>query len=1072
MKKLLFVSLALLSLRVSGQGEYTNRWIVFGQEYIKIPFRETGVYRLQHKDIRGLKDAVTRPADIRVIQRGREILKTGSGLADGRFDEGDYYEFFLQANQGDQDSLVYLPHADRPPVSDNLFSDESYIFVTVGPSSGRVYTPYSFRNAANTEDFHIAREVTSFKDSWSFNNLIGLVPVVQQSYYERAESWTGPLIFSDTPASEKIFLKNYTPKPAYPVRFNVLLYTRSSAYHEITARLNDRVIGNIRHTGFDQFNLGTEISDAELAAGHSFTFTTQSSVKNAAAAHSWTHYTLTYPQAADMAGKDTLTLNLPASSVSSSVIRIKNAGGELIAYDITDAAFSKRIPFSGGDVYVENRPATQRVFLTRKTLSFGDGRPVDFRLPSVEAGYVIITHPSLREAAEEYKAYRSSSAGGSHRIDLVEIQDIYDQFNYGERSPVAVREYLRYQMQEDATKDRYLLLIGKPVSFPNSLKTDAHLDLVPSFGYPGSDALFSAGLGEHHPDVAAYLTGRIAARESREVKNYLEKVKEFESQPTGAWKKQLLHLNGGNSTSEINSFKTFLEKMTRKADSSLINLPATHLFKQSANSTEQVNISKETNNGLGFISYFGHGSSSTLDFNIGYVSDARLGFSNKGKYPFMYFNGCGVGNIFYHYSPLSTDWLFTPDKGAIAVLANSFWAYTTASMSFLETLYEKMFNTPGLLGKPVGKIIQEAISHEARKLSYNVFDKSNSHQMILQGDPALVVNPFENPDYTFEEGSLSIRSMNSSVSLKDTDKIIISAVLRNLGKIEPQQPVRISTYLEYDDATIESSGFQTVRRSFNTPYSDTLAFRSGLRRIRIIIDEAQEIREITRDNNTAHLQVNWEDARDNAIYPYSQGKDEINPVLLAYINDALPAASARIYRSAPQIRFILKDENLLTTASAGIRAFLKAPGDAGFTALPASGLELRYIDNNTLEGIFQSPATPGSYELLLNGSDAAGNLAGKDIHLAWIIAESVDQTITVSPNPTRSFVRFSIKNPGKDLAVITLTDLLGKTVHTGEYSLKDGPNEVYLPFKPPAGTYLYSVLLGRQKFSGRLIITD
>lgn len=1070
MKKLIIVFLVLITRTLAAQNNYSNQWIVPGQEYIKIPFRETGIYRLQYKDIKELNSAVTRPGDIRVIRRGKEILKTGTGLGDGRFDEGDYYEFFLKANQGEQDSLVYLPHSNRPRVIDNLFSDESYIFITVGPSSGRTHTPYTFKNTSNIEDFHIAKEVTSFKDTWSFNNLIGLVPFVQQSYYERAESWSGPLIYSDGTASEKISLKNYIPKPGYSVRFNALIYTRSHLNHEITAKLNSRVIGTIRHIGFDQFYLEAEVSAGELAADPSFSFTTQSSIRNTAVAHSWTNYTLTYPQSTDMTGRDTLTLNLPASSVPASHIRTGNS--PLIAYDITDAASGRQVPFSGDGVYVENRPAVKRVFLTRKTLSFAGGQPVHFKLPSVKADYIIITHPSLRESAEEYRAYRSSPAGGNHEVELVEIQDIYNQFNYGERSPAAIREYLRYQLQGDASGDRYLLLIGKPVSFPNSLKTEADLDLVPSFGYPGSDALFSAGLGGGHPDVTAYLTGRIAARENREVKNYLEKVKEFENQPTPDWKKQMLHLNGGSGTTEINDFKNFMEKIERKADSSLTNPSVTHLFKQSLDNTEQVNISRETNNGLGFITYFGHGSSSTLDFNIGYVSDARLGFSNKGKYPFMYFNGCGVSNVFYRYSPLSTDWLFTPDKGAIAVLANSFWAYTSSSMGFLETFYAKMFNTPELFGKPVGKIIREAIAHETGKVSYNAFDQSNSHQLILQGDPALIVNPFENPDYTFEEGSLGIQSVNASVPLKDTDQIIVSAVVKNLGRIDANQPVTVSAYLEYDDGTLESSALQAVRRSFNNTYSDTLAFRGGLRRVRLFIDKDEKISEITRDNNAAHLEVNWEDARSNAMYPYSQSKDELNPVLLAYINGALPSASARIYRSAPQIRFVLKDENLLTAASAGIRAFLRVPGDEGFTALPVSGLGITLTDNNTLEGTFQSPAAPGNYELLLNGSDAAGNLTGKDIHLAWVITEAADQFITVSPNPSRDFVKFTIKNPGKNPAVITLTDLYGRAVHTGEYSLKDGPNEVYLPLKPAAGTYLYSVLLDGQTFSGRLIITD
>ncbi len=1068
MKRLLPIVLTLISLTVFAQQEYSNHWIDFNQEYLKISFRETGVYRLEYKDIQRLSGAVNRPGDIRVIQRGREVLKTGTGLADGRFDEGDYYEFFLKANQGEQDSLAYIPHSNRPPVIGNLFSDDSYIFVTVGPAAGRNYTPGLFQTASVTEDFHIAREVTSFNSTWSFNNLIGLVPFVQQSYYERGESWSGPLVYSNGGTSERVSVQNYTPQPEYPATFNALIYTRSHVYHEVTAHLNEKPMGTVRHVGFDHFRLGITFTDQDLDAGGSFTFSTQSNTVDVAAAYSVTNYTLTYPQSIDLAGKDTLTLNLPTSTASSSLLQVKNAGAGLIAYDITDAHSGRRIPFSGNTVYVENRAAVKRVFLASQTQRFGEGQMIRFTRPSLTANYILITHPTLLEAAEEYRAYRASETGGSYQTDLLEIQDIYNQFNYGERSPVAIREYLRYQMQGDTTKERFLLLVGKPVSFPNSLKTDAHLDLVPSFGYPGSDALFSTGLGGLHPDIAAYHTGRIAARQSLEVRNDLQKVKEFESQPSAEWKKQVLHLNGGIGAAEINSFKTFMEGMTTRANQSAINAVVTHRFKQSTENTEQVNISRETNQGLGFISYFGHGSSSTLDFNIGYASNAQLGFNNKGKYPFMYFNGCGVSNIFYQYNPLSTDWLFTPDKGAIAVLANSYWAYTSSSMSFLETFYSKLFNTPELLGQPVGKIIREAIARETRKPNYNPFDQSNSHQLILQGDPALIVNPFDKPDYAFKEESLGISSLNATTSLQNSDQVTVTAEITNLGRIAANEVVDVKTYLDYADGSTESSGGRRITRSFGSVYSDTLPLRPGLRKVRLVIDEGKKLAELSTENNTLHLDVDWDDARNNAIYPYAQSKDETPPVLLAYINDALPAAATRIYPSAPLIRFILKDENRLTASAVNLRAFLKAPGDAAFVALP--DVELRAIDNNTLEGQYQSPTLPGTYEFLLNGTDAAGNITGQDLRLNWTITEENVQNVAVSPNPTSGFIKFMIRNSGNSTAAITLNDLSGKTLHSEEYSLKSGPNEVFLRIQPPAGTYIYSVRLGDQHFSGRLLL--
>jgi hypothetical protein len=75
------------------------------------------------------------------------------------------------------------------------------------------------------------------------------------------------------------------------------------------------------------------------------------------------------------------------------------------------------------------------------------------------SNYLIITNDVLLADAKKYAAYRSSAQGGGYKTFVVQIKDLYNQFNYGETSPLAVRRFVEY-MLSDGNKDKYLFLFG------------------------------------------------------------------------------------------------------------------------------------------------------------------------------------------------------------------------------------------------------------------------------------------------------------------------------------------------------------------------------------------------------------------------------------------------------------------------------------------------------------------------------------------------------------------------------------------------------------------------------------
>jgi hypothetical protein len=112
MKWSLIILLWINLIYINGYSQ-ANAWINFEQEYLKFSFSQSGVYRLYHEDLKSLSGDLN---NVQVFRHGKEVAAIAYGLQDGSFDSLDYLEFFLKANEGEQDSVVYRPHAARPEV--------------------------------------------------------------------------------------------------------------------------------------------------------------------------------------------------------------------------------------------------------------------------------------------------------------------------------------------------------------------------------------------------------------------------------------------------------------------------------------------------------------------------------------------------------------------------------------------------------------------------------------------------------------------------------------------------------------------------------------------------------------------------------------------------------------------------------------------------------------------------------------------------------------------------------------------------------------------------------------------
>jgi hypothetical protein len=1028
---------------------YGNEWIKYDQSYLKIGISQKGIHKIATSSLPATFKAVN-PSDFQLWHRGKEIaiLKASA----------EEILFYAEPNDGASDSLLFRPASARINKYVSFFSDKSAYFLTVKSGGKRAVTADTAPLAGNITRYHDQKDIFKFSKQFGFSTY-GAEKSLNNSFYVAGNTWTGTTIaginasrtaaVKDSAFVEAIQLNNWagiqTGKPEVEVMVNGM----QEGAHEIVISLGNSTaeqdmskITTFPLSNWDAKKVALEVSAEKLSNTGRFYLKVQSQAKNTLDWFAVSFYTVAYAQLTDLGtgvnAKKVAYYNYKPTTDRYTRIAVANAGANSELLDITDPDMPRKINASitsnGLEAMVSRTagkslnllvydPATEIItvpasawnsvnftpFYASATVKQGEA------VPSADYDYLIVSTGKLQDAATEYAKYRSSAAGGSYRTLAVDIKAVYDQFNYGEPSPVAIRRFADYMLKDGIRSKHNLLLIGPSVTYPLSMVKELP-DEVPTFGDPGSDILLVAGLKGSHPDVPAIPVGRITASSPTEVRSYLDKVRVYEADTDFSWRKDILHLNGGHNTPEINQLKSILEDLSPLIEEGHIGGKVHPFVKRTPTpEVETVNITPEVNSGVGMITYFGHGSISVTDLNMGFVSDVNKGYEANTRYPIMYFNGCGVGNVFFRFAPssMSADWLLTPQKGSIGVIANSYLSYVSSSSKHLGEIYSSLFSSDTDL--TLGQVL-ESVAQKIAVSNPNTYDIANIHQTNLQGDPGLKIAKPRLPDYALEaDENIILFSETGNTSIQNSKTIRAGVVVTNKGKFLSDQKVPVQAIFFFKDGTqtTQSEVFSSIA------YRDTLYFSINnvkpLNKVDITVDPGNSISELSKANNTSELLVDWDVAKALTVYPNETVKDVIAPVLRVTFDDRTIENEEAILPK-PTIAFVLTDDRFLKgkTDSSLVDIFIRPCGDGNcaFKKLSYSAnLEVVYLANNKLQITYkpQDLEAGTTYEMLVNARDASGNMATQPYNIWFKVSsqERILAKVVASPNPASSYVKFS-----------------------------------------------------------------
>ena len=879
---LLFSVLSCKSIQAQTFG---NEWINYNQQYFKLKITQKGIYQVSFNDLKtaGFPTNIN-PEKIQLFRRGHEQAIFIKGEEDKILNETDFIEFYAEENDGSLDSLLYTPTLSQPHQYYSLYADTASYFLTylIDNEAGKRMKVSHQQNVQNLkpEPFHWEETLQLFTSSYAEGQPepmgVNLYSGVLNSNYGYGKGWTGEVQGKNIVVNFDFNLINFIKSDIQKPQIEILFTGRSSGGHSIETWLgnsqNKRLLDTTIINNYFTKKIKKIVNFQDIT--NNYLRISTRSIGSQIDQYSVSYIKLSYPQSFDMQGVSEKIFTLTKSTIQERFISISNPPIGVELYDISDKNNPQKINFPKNGTSIESIVLGQQILATNQFKKVIAIEPINFRnINNLKANYLIISHKFLLKYINEYATYRASVIGGSYDTLSVDIDLLYNLFTYGDKNPLAIKRFLSLMLRNG--KPKFVFLIGN-ANYPQKARkslSDFQNDLVPTLGYPGGDAPFTMGLNGTETNFSSLGIGRLATNNPETVLHYLNKVKEHEAIPMDAlWRKNALKMSGGRSIEELTSLRQYTEEFKAVCEKGLLGQKVDLLSKKTDKPVEFINVTEKVNQGVGMIMMFGHSAPQQTDMDIGYCSNDLFGYKNKGKYPLVFINGCDAGDLFGSQNSFGTDWINTPNRGAILFLAHSNLGYLSALKSYSDEIYHSQFTDSLLSDKPFGTIMQESINRHLKKFQNNFYALGNTQQFTLQGDPAVALFPTQKPDYEINNNAIFLKNTDNNNPLNaNSDSLKVGIIVNNLGRISPKK-LSVSLKRMYANGTVDNFE-KLILNPIN--YQDTLYFMIrndknlsiGNNRFEINLDPDNQILESNKTNNSVVFEYNFPNPNINILSP-------------------------------------------------------------------------------------------------------------------------------------------------------------------------------------------------------------
>jgi hypothetical protein len=362
--------------------------------------------------------------------------------------------------------------------------------------------------------------------------------------------------------------------------------------------------------------------------------------------------------------------------------------------------------------------------------------PSTIATPGAGAEMIIISYsaPDFMAAANSWATYRRSAAGGSFTVRVVDVADVYDEFNYGAPTAASIKSFLSYAATNWQTPARYVLLLGDGSYDPRNYENTGAWALVPTkmvnliYAESGSDE----GLADFNEDGLAEMPiGRIPARTGAAINLALSKTQAFETAQMQSFARGALFANDVPNGYDFEGMSHILRDELPPEPTMHATFVSYGSDVNSPDPAAQGNLINAMNAGPYIVNYSGHGSGGLWSSSafFGTPNVAQLTNPNQSIYTML---TCLNGYFLRPNSDCLAEVLLqSSGGGAVAAWASAEKTTPDIQLIMGQRFYNQL-NAGSL--KRMGDLVRDAKLQIPGGSDVRL-------SWVLLGDPALQVRP-------------------------------------------------------------------------------------------------------------------------------------------------------------------------------------------------------------------------------------------------------------------------------------------------------------------------------------------
>ncbi|HXX63863.1 MAG TPA: C25 family cysteine peptidase, partial [Bacteroidota bacterium] len=667
------------------RSDSTRDWFIPGRPYYVIPVVADGWYRLTKTDLAaaGVSAGQLDTSTVALWYRGRRVplmVRPDSTL-----------EFYALRNHGD--STFY-----------DWYTDTSSYWLTWGSTPGSRYSPSAASGAPVTSTvlsalttLHLEQNTALYQGTTE-EELTTSGPIPGKGwvweYYYPGTQFTHPFTIDSldlSVASASIRVRLFSTTPHY-----------QSPDHIAQFWMNDSLLGSVAFDGRTEGYFSSTFPARWLAQGTN-QLRILSNPPNTSNINQFylDWFEIDYQRPLHTSSNQLVFMGPASSGGGSASFTVSGFQNPSIdVFDLTDGRMITGGVVSGSAGAGYAVAFRDSFALARQYAVLCQGGPLpvlpvsqrvisDIRSNQAGADYIIITHRAFMTAARQLAAFRQASNG--LRVSVVDVQDIYDQFNYGMLNVNPIKAFLQYACTSwPSPAPSYLMMFGDASwDFHRYLSTTVKTNYVPAYGVPGGDNWYAC-FDTANTFIPSMLIGRLPVQDTVQAASTVAKIAGYESAVPAQWTKSFLFISGGTTPSEQLAFNGMSDyTINTYVAAPPIGGYAYTVYKSTPDAIDgehKQQLQDIVKSGVVFLNFLGHSGGRIWGVDIGSPDDLQ---NTSGDLPFVSSVSCNVGAFSEPSSNvLSEDFVLADNRGAVAFWASASLAYADIGSDLVNNFFQ------------------------------------------------------------------------------------------------------------------------------------------------------------------------------------------------------------------------------------------------------------------------------------------------------------------------------------------------------------------------------------------------